>query len=185
MKLALSTLALISLFIFPSVSFSNQVNLDISDETIHVAVATKPSKKSLNISASFLHHEDDGEVYSVGAFVQSPINNRQDLHGALGGRFYYLDADGPDGYGVGLGGEIGYKIPSVKGLSIHGEAYYAPKVMMFADIERFVDVSIRIKYRILEQGSVYLGYRSQKVHVEHTSSENIDEGAHVGISLQF
>lgn len=185
MKLVLSTLTLMSLLLLPSISYSNQVNLDISDETIHVAFATKPSKKSLNISASFLHHEDDGEVYSVGVFAQSPINNRQDLHGALGGRFYYLDADGPDGYGVGLGGELGYKIPSVKGLSIHGEAYYAPKVTMFSDIERFVDVSIRAKYQILEQGSIYLGYRSQKVHVEHSSSANIDEGAHVGISLQF
>ncbi|MBV1920642.1 MAG: YfaZ family protein [Pseudomonadales bacterium] len=185
MKFALSTLTLISLFLFPTVSFSNQVNLDLSDETIHVAFATKPSKKSLNVSASFLHHEDDGEVYAIGAFAQSPINNRQDLHGSLGGRFYYLDADGPDGYGIGLGGEVGYKIPSVQGLSVHGEAYYAPKVTMFVDIERFVDVTVRIKYRILEQGAAYLGYRSQKVHIKHGGSENIDEGVHVGISLQF
>lgn len=185
MKLAVPSIILLLMSTFPSVSFSNQANLDISDETIHVSLATKPSKRSLNLSAAFLHHEDDGEVYSIGAFVQSPINNRQDLHGSLGARLYYLDADGPDGHGVGLGGGAGYKIPAIEGLSVHGEVYYAPKVMVFRDIERFVDASIHLKYQILEQGSVYVGYRSQKVHIKRGDSENIDEGVHVGISLQF
>ena len=185
MRSKLIALALFLPFIYPNASTASQINLDINDETVHVAFASQPSRKDLNLSASLLHHEDDGDVYSIGAFVQSPINNRQDLHGALGGRLYYMDADGPDGYGLGLGGEIGFKIPQIPDLSLHAELYYAPKVLTFNDVDRFIDTSIRIKYRVLEQGSIYLGYRKQEVDIEHGGKVDIDKGGHIGISLQF
>ncbi|OUS25757.1 hypothetical protein A9Q99_20070 [Gammaproteobacteria bacterium 45_16_T64] len=185
MKNRLFAIAIMSPVFMSSHSFANQVAVDISDETAHIEVSTEPSRKDLNFSASFLHHEDDGDVYSIGAFVQSPINNRNDLHGALGAKLYYLDADGPDGHGVGLGGELSFKIPSVEKLSIHAEAYYAPKVLAYDDVERFLDTSISLKYRALEQGSIYVGYRKQEVDIKDGERADIDNGAHIGISLQF
>lgn len=185
MKPILLALTLFFPFLFSNVATASQVDLDINDETVHIAIASQPSRKNLNLSASILHHEDDGDVYAIGAFVQSPINNRQDLHGALGGRLYYMDADGPDGYGLGLGGEIGFKIPQITDLSLHAELYYAPKVLTFNDVDRFIDTSIRLKYRVLEQGSIYVGYRKQEVDIEHGDKTDIDKGAHIGISLQF
>jgi len=164
---------------------ATQVNLDISDETVHFAIASKPAKKKLNISASLLHHEDDGNVYSIGAFVQSKIGNSQGLYGALGARLYHLDADGPDGYGLGLGGAVGFKIPAVQGLSVQAEGYYAPKVLTFDDVERFIDASVRIKYQALEQGSIYVGFRKQEIDIKDGGKRDIDKGVHVGIALEF
>ena len=105
----------------------------------------------------------------------------------IGARGYYIDAKLRDAKGtaLALGGFLNYEIPTVPNLSVRADAYYAPDVLSFDEIQRYSDLSARVQYRIIEQAWVYLGYRRADVNPDRGHSQKIDEGGYVGLMLWF
>lgn len=164
---------------------ANTISAEINNETVKLEYKGFNRSNGSVMSAGILYHEDNGEVYSLGLSVESQIQGQRNLYGGLGGKLYYIEADGPSGAALGLGGHVRYDIPNVKGLSLFTEAYYSPQVLSFNDIEHFSDFTVAVKYKMLEQGSVFVGYRKVHVDFDFDDHADIDEGAFFGIQLSL
>lgn len=168
-----------------SVAVADNFSADVSDDAFKFAYETTGVESELSWNAAALVHDDSGEIYSVGAQVVGQSLQKSNIQGALGVRFYYVDLESDlDGSALGLGGAMTVALPEVDALSLQFEAYFAPGVLCFGDLERNVDVSIRALYRVLTNGSVYLGYRKASVDFGFGSGD-VDDGLHIGMQLNL
>lgn len=170
-------------------AWADDFSADINDDAFKFAYKTSGADAQLSWNTSVLVHDEDGEIYSLGAQVVGQSLQRSNVDGALGIRGYYVDLDNSlDGTAVGLGGALTFSVPQVQPLSIQLEGYFAPSVLAFGDLDRNVDISIRALYRILTNGSVYLGYRKANVEIETdfaSADVDVDESLHLGIQLKL
>lgn len=169
----------------PSIAFADTFSGDINDDAFKFQYTAANASSNLDLNASILYHDDNGQIYTVGGNVTGQSLHKANVHGSLGGKLYYLDLDGYDGVAIGLGGQANILIPKVHGLSFQIEAYYAPSVLSTGDIEHHIDFTGKAKYRVLDNGSVYLGYRKAHVDIENAGDGDVDEGFHIGLELDI
>lgn len=177
-----------SLFLVASMSATAGGSLDISLASDSARFAYDAAKvgSGLHISASLQHHEDDGDLASLGMHVVDMRSPDSPLYLGIGGKvFGYVTGDN-DGGALGLGGFFRYNIPKTKGVSLAGYAYYAPSVVSFGDTQSLVDSDIRIQYALLPTARVYAGYRYSQVEIEKTNQEiMLEQGIHFGLKVDF
>src|SRR5690606_38648760 len=115
------------------------------------------------------------------------VNKQSGVLAGIGARYYFIDADliDQDGTALGVGGFLNWDVPSVPNLSLRSDLYYAPKVLSFGEIEKFVDFSARVQYRIIEQAWVHAGYRIAEAGPEEGPDQDIDEGLFFGLMIWF
>lgn len=160
--------------------------IDINNDAFSFEYDVTNLSEQLNFSAGVLHHKDDGQLYSIGANVEGPAIQNSEFYGSLGLKAYYADLDsGVKGSAIGIGGFLNYSIYEVEGLSVQVDAYYAPSVLSFSDIDNLIDFSAKVLYRVIENGSVYLGYRKANIDIEDAGDDDLDKGFHVGLAISF
>lgn len=87
--------------------------------------------------------------------------------------------------GIGVGGELAFALPTPTRVAIVGEYYAAPKIMAFADAERFNQFGLRLEIEASPEASIYLGYREIGFGVKSTGSLTLDKGTVLGAHLKF
>lgn len=169
-----------------SLAHADSFSADINNDAFKFEYKATNTSSNLDLNASALVHDDDGEIYAVGAQVEGRSLQQSNIEGALGGKLYYIDLEGDaDGSAIGLGGFLKISIEQVPALSIQLEAYYSPRVLSFHDIEHHTDFAAKVLYRVLHNGSVYLGYRKANVDIEDAGDGDVDEGLHIGMQLDI
>ena len=170
-----------------SASQASTLDLHLNNDAVNVDFTTRITESELNIGAGLLHHQDNGDVYYGSIFVADNVNKQAGILAGVGGRVYYIDADrsNDSGTAIGLGGFFNWEIPSVPNLSIRSDLYYAPDVLSFDEVNKYLDFSARIQYRIIEQAWLYVGYRNAEAKPDKGSTQTIDEGGHLGLLLWF
>lgn len=166
---------------------AHTVDLGINDDAVALDYTTQIPKSALNVGAGFLHHNDNGDAFYGSLFVADNVNKQSGILAGLGARFYFIDADkiDQDGTSLGLGGFINWDVPGVPNLSLRSDLYYAPDVVSFGEIEKFVDFSARVQYRIIEQAWLHAGYRLAEASPEEGRDQKIDEGLFFGLMIWF
>lgn len=184
-KALVATVATIGM-VFSGYATADTISADINDDAVKLEYKATNTSSNLDVNGSVLLHDEDGEIYSLGAMVEGRSLHQSNIAGSLGGKLYLIDLEGDaDGFALGLGGEVRIQVPNVNGLTLQAELYYAPQVLSFDDIQRHVDFTTKAKYRILDNGSVYLGYRKANIDVDDYGSGDLDEGIHIGIELDL
>lgn len=170
-----------------SVGFSHTLDLNLNNDAVNLDYTTQISDSELNVGGGLLHHQDNGDVYYGTLFVADNVNKQKAILAGIGGRLYYMDADKGDASGtaMGLGGFINWEIPTVTNLSLRSDFYYAPDVLAFDEVKRYMDFSVRVQYRVIEQAWLYVGYRNAEMKPEQGSNLTIDEGGLLGVMLWF
>jgi hypothetical protein len=177
-----------SLFLVVSMSATAGGSLDISLASDSARFAYDAAKvgSGLHISASIQHHEDNGDLASLGLSVVDMREPNSPLYLGVGGKLFGYVSGDYDGGALGLGGFFSYNIPKTKGVSLAGYAYYAPSVVSFGDTESLIDSDIRIQYALLPTARVYTGYRFSQVQVEQSSKDiTLEQGIHFGLKVDF
>ena len=166
---------------------AHTVDLGINDDAVALDFTTQIPKSELNLGAGLLHHDDKGDLFYGSLFVADNVNKQSGVLAGIGARDYFIDADliDQDGTALGIGGFLNWDVPSVPNLSLRGDLYYAPKVLSFGEIEKFVDFSARVQYRIIEQAWVHAGYRIAEAGPEEGPDQDIDEGLFFGLMIWF
>jgi hypothetical protein len=174
-------------YLLGSAAQAHTLDLSLNNDAVALDYNTQIDKSELNVGAGLLHHQDKGDAYYGSLFVADNVNKQSGILAGIGGRLYYLDSDksNQSGTALGLGGFVNWEIPSVTNLSIRSDFYYAPDVLAFDEIERYLDFTARVQYRIIEQAWVYVGYRNAEVKAEFGGKQTIDEGGHLGLMIWF
>jgi hypothetical protein len=89
------------------------------------------------------------------------------------------------GSAIAVGGELVLALPTPSRIAVVGEYYASPKIMSFADAERFNQFGARLEFEASPQANVYIGYREIGFGIKGTGSTTLDRGTHLGVVVSF
>jgi hypothetical protein len=180
-KTLLTLCTLSSNVLFINSVHANIFDLALSNKTALLTLSNSDTSQANRVlKASYFHHEDDADMLDVSFLVGD--TSKEDTF-LLGGKIYYINLNNTHGYGLALGAEAEFNLAPQ--LYLQGQAYYAPQVTSFTDVENYREVELRIAYDIIPQASISLGYRNAKVNLENGASDKFQDSAFVAISLKF
>lgn len=175
-------IALLSLALCSTKTLASSADLAMSNETVEATYRTSITE-GISATGSWLHHEDDIDIASAGIYG----GGRQGEVGAfIGAKAFWINADGPDGQGIAVGGALSYEL--LPRLTVEANIHYAPSVTSYKDIDNYQEWGARLTYQVLPSANVFAGFRDINVDVEkHGHSEQIDvvRGGYAGITLYF
>ncbi|MEO1576397.1 MAG: YfaZ family outer membrane protein [Pseudomonadota bacterium] len=166
---------------------ADQLSLDLNDDAARLTFA-HPFQNKTQIDASWLHHQDRGDVLAVGFHLTgNAATQDRPINAGVGGRVMFVDADGTSlsGGGLAIGGFFDAKIPEYNRIGLGGHVYYAPDVLAFGDSKDVLDISVHASYSILRDGDLYVGLRNVKSEFDGGGTRTFDTGLHVGFRLNF
>tara|TARA_R110001583_G_scaffold114974_5_gene265497 strand:+ start:1089 stop:1676 length:588 start_codon:yes stop_codon:yes gene_type:complete len=162
------------------------IDLSLANDSARLAYDATKVGSGLHISASIMHHEDDGDLLALGMHVVDVREPNSPLYIGVGGRLFGFKNGDVDGGALGVGGFFRYQISQVPGLSTAGYAYYAPSVVSFDNTENLADTDLRIQYGLLPTARIYMGYRYSRYKLEGIKKEfMLEEGIHFGLKVDF
>lgn len=171
-------------------AFAGSADVTLSDQSARFTYSSGVAgSQDLNLDLGYLYNTDSTHLVTLGVQVVGQSNDVSGLSAGIGGRIYAASAR-PENVGkhdlmaVALGTDIRYKLPD-KPLALGVYGYFAPKIVSFLDAERLSEFGLRAEYQILPQSFVYVGYREIKAAIENGPDITVDDGAHVGLRIQF
>lgn len=162
------------------------IDLSLSNDSARLEYDATKVGSGLHVSAGIQHHEEDGELISLGLHVVDVRTPNSPLYLGVGAKVFGFQNDYVDGVALGVGGFFRYQIPQVPGLSTAGYAYYAPNVVSYDATESLTDADIRIQYGLLPTARIYMGYRYSSVDIDgYKKTFKLEEGIHFGLKVDF
>lgn len=162
------------------------IDLSLANDSARLSYDAAKVGSGLHISASVMHHEEDGDLISLGLHVVDTREPNSPLYLGVGGRIFGFKNGDIDGGALGVGGFYRYNISQVPGLSTAGYLYYAPSVVSFDNTENLMDADVRIQYALLPTARVYTGYRYSRYKLEDVNKVfMLEEGLHFGLKVDF
>lgn len=96
----------------------------------------------------------------------------------------YPVGDYGSGEALAVGGFLQYQLPDYNRIGFGAHIYYAPGVIAFGGLDRFLEYGVRADYQVLRNANVYIGYRQVKADFG-ADFYNMDSGFHIGMQLNF
>lgn len=169
------------LFAFATNCFGDQASFALSDHTADFLYSSALNER-LRTDLNWMHHEDDGDLVSLGFYG---AGQRGQLQGKLGAKLFWIDTDEGDatGQGIAVGGSLAWSL--IDRLKLILSAHYAPSVTSFGDIDSFTQYSGELAYEVLDNANLFIGIRDIEADVDEYGDAELHKGAYVGISLRF
>lgn len=160
------------------------IDLNLSNESVRAEYDAPLPQTRLNLSVGGMYHEEDNaDATLLHAGLHTQENMAQYSMG-VGAKGYWLNADGVNGFAVGLGGQGSFSVPQLPLVRFGGHFYFAPKVTSFSDLDGLTDMSIRASYQALRDVDVYLGWRKVSTDIKGNDS-SLDKGFNIGFVMNF
>ncbi len=164
------------------------LDLNLNDDAARLTYRRPLESRPVEIDGSWLHHQDNGDVASIGLHLSGNSGTAQNpVNAGIGGRLYFVDADrvGADGGALAVGGFVRWKLPQANRVGIGGHLYFAPDVIAFGDAEQYFEAAVYASYEILREAEVYVGLRNVKADFDDAPEVTFDTGLHLGLRLRF
>lgn len=135
--------------------------------------------------ASWLHDDSDGDVAGFGVHAVGDATFAKNLDGGIGGRLFWADGDGENGYGLMLGGFFRWGFAQEGRLSLTLDGHIAPNVFTAGNLRGYREAGARLGYRVLTAADVFVGYRYAEAVPEDGPDVKIASDVHFGFRLEF
>lgn len=172
---------------------AEKLDLNISGDAVRAALSGPLSfgqRDNARYDIGYLYSDDRDARLNIGhaaLMVSGDAGARNaNVQVGLGLRAAGIDQRGGSGGAVSVGGDFDLRLPDFNRLGLVGYVFYAPGVLAFGDVERYIDAAITLDYELIRDASVYAGYRQVRVDVEDIGGSDLrDNGAIVGLRLRF
>lgn len=178
--------SLIALALVGASAFTQAADLGIglSDDSIVLDYTGRARDKSLEFTLDWLHHTDNGDVVSGGIQVSQNID--KNLYVAVGAKAVGIFNDYDNASAVALGGTVDLAVPPVPKLHLVLNGWIAPSVVSFSGARSYQDFSAEVNYRIIDNASIFAGYRHAKVKYDDLRSGiEMHDGPLIGLRMHF
>ncbi|HEX5314339.1 MAG TPA: YfaZ family outer membrane protein [Gammaproteobacteria bacterium] len=165
------------------------LDFNVNAHAVRAAYDSEVTLSGLDFSIEALHNSDNGNVADVGLGLRSNANpGASPVTALIGVKALWVDPSYSGvsaGYGLALGGGVQFSLPSYNRIAFGAALYWAPSVTSFSNLDHFIEEEARAGYRVLPNGTVYLGYRHMTAAFTNTDDLVIDNGFNVGMALRF
>ena len=137
---------------------------------------------------SFLHHSDRVDIGAAGVDLvgnASPVGSP--LIFGVGAKLFYISPKGgiSNGAAVGVGAHFSYTWPTYNRFVVSGDLYYAPSIVSFQNVDRYLQFGVNAGYEVLRNADVYIGYRHVTAAFNGSQDLTLDSTFMVGMNLTF
>jgi len=164
-------------------------NLDfnLASNAVGADFSTSLTDTGLEGTLGFMHHSDRADVADAGFDLvgnASPVGSP--LIFGVGGKFFYVAPNHiGNGEALAVGAHFRYTWPYFNRFAIGGELYYAPSIVSFQNVARFLQGRVTANYQILRNADAYVGYRYITVAFGNAPNRTLDSSVIAGLSLTF
>ncbi len=126
-------------------------------------------------------------LLSVGFKIRQDVMAVQGLRFGLGLKGTYTRVGNARHAAVPIGIEAAYTLPINTGIPVVVTAAldYAPSVLNFKDADSYTEKRLEVGVKIIEQATVYLGYRNIDTDFENGGDYGYNDEVYVGFRVQF
>jgi hypothetical protein len=160
---------------------ADEFDFAISDEFIQATIQSSTDQPIRN-QFSLMHTDFQGissDLVSLGLFASGSHNN---INTSIGGKAFALYSEDSNIRGIALGGSI--EIMPTPIISASVSAYYAPDIVTGGDFENYQEFDARVGYQLLDNTSIFIGYRFMEAKNELSELEPY-KGGFVGLKFNF
>jgi hypothetical protein len=183
-----------SLFLIAAVSLSpslhaDNLDLNLSNDTLGVRYTLPASALDtgveFDVGWQYSEEASDAEnVFSGGLHVSgSNWTEYSEMELKLGVRGIYSSPGDDTFTAIGIGGQV--RAGVADRIGIGAGLYYAPSITSFGDADSYMELRIRAEYEVLPNADAYLGWQSISVDHKDRGDADLQEGFHLGISLDL
>jgi hypothetical protein len=180
--------SLVLVLLLSGSAIADEIDFSFNSDAFRFIYAHDFASNDLRSDFGLLTTDDEGWIATTSLYLTGAASEGNNpLEAGIGGRTGWVEGDlsKQSGLPLAVGGFLKYTIPRFNRVSLRGEAWFAPDILSFGDLERYQDYSVRIGYNVLKQADIYLGYRYVKGHFSKAPSAEFDDKAHLGISIRF
>ncbi len=163
-------------------AIANDIELSISDEMIDLRF-TADYEQDFSGTFALLHADHKKVESDQVSYTFATRGKVERVDVLLGARLFFLDAENEDGFGAALG--IGGQAALAEKVFLTGQVFYSPEIITGGDFESSLDAEFRVSYQLIENGSLYVGYRIFEVDTEKFGTVDIYDDPFVGIKFTF
>jgi hypothetical protein len=130
--------------------------------------------------------EKTDPLLSAGFMLRQNLRGAESLKIGIGIKGTYTEVGNAKHATVPINAELSYVLPidSVIPFMISGSVSYAPPVLSFKDADRYFEGRAELSLQIVEQGSLFVGYRQIKTDFIADGYKFNDTG-YVGFKVRF
>lgn len=177
-----------------STAMADALDINLNDRAAQISYA---SSAGLNLQGNaevhfgLLYNDQKNNFADAGLLVKGEEEAVPGLSVGVGAKAVYSSIGGlvvskKTAGAVAIGMELGYALPTVKHIGIVADAYLSPKILTFADGERFSQGGVRLEYGISPLTMVYLAYRQIHFGLKNNIGDTkVDDGAVFGVKISF
>lgn len=193
LRISLQALAATALLGLSAAASAETFDASLSQDTVRIAVngplsrlfAVDKGEYSLGGVGGEIDDFSDDNFYALHGGVMLTGEAGPNLEAGLGARGQFVDADSAEGGGLALGGQLRLKLMQADRLRFNAGVWYGPNASIGGDFDEFTEFSASVGYEVLRDAELYVGYRSIEVSIDDGPEVDLEDGAHVGIRLQF
>ena len=165
-----------------NIVWSDEIELSLSDELVDFRFKADYGQDFFGRLA-YMHSDADGIDTDQLSYTFATQGAVDPFNVILGLRPFWIDAEGEDGFGAALG--VGGNVALATKLIASAEFFYAPEIITGGDIDDSLDMEVRLGYQIIDNGSIYVGYRELEVDAEDVGDIDIYDDFFLGMNLRF
>lgn len=193
-------IAFAALSAFAQLAAAEEFDLNISEDTVRGALSGPLSRVFSGVTGQY----DAGLIYKkgdngssdpkdtdltlghIGVLATGDVGAKGAEAGAgLGVRGIFADRGSATGGALALGGQFEVRMPGFERLGLSGYGYFAPGILSFSDVKNYSEYAIDLEFQVVHSAAIYGGYRRVNLKPEPNGPRNADDGAHIGLRLNF
>jgi len=167
---------------------ADEVDFSFNSDAVRAFYVYDFRSNDLAADVGLLYNDDEGNVLNVSLYLTGLASDgASPLQAGIGGRTGWVDGDdsGQSGAPLAVGGYLKYNFKQLNRLCIRGDAWYAPEILSFGDLDEYEDFSVRVGYNVLKEADIYLGLRYVRGNFDNDSKAEFDDGANIGFNIRF
>ncbi len=166
----------------PNITVANELEASLGGDHVDFRF-TSDFEQDFIGRLALMHGDEDDADANVVSYTFGTQGEREGFDISLGGRLFWADIESDNTLGLALGFGVGYEV--IPKLTTGVEVYYSPDILTSGDIDSTLDIEARASYQVIENGTVFVGYRQFEVEVDNGGDADIVDGLLVGMRLTF
>ncbi len=163
-------------------ALADQLDFALNNDAFSASYSSSRLGNGASVDADWFHHVKRGNVIGLGLKIDQ---HRGADSVSLGGKLVVISNDVKDASALALGGAFTVGLPGEPRVRFGGHVWFAPAVTSFGDTDGFTDLDLRVGYRVLDRGELYVGYRYINVGYQNLHDLKVQDGLMVGMNLSF
>ena len=127
--------------------------------------------------------EDTDRIINIGVKLMNPYVNDNGISFGMGINALWINNYSKTFFATPLSVFADYSISEE--LSIDTNIAYAPKILSYSSAKNYQELTVKLNYKVIDNGFVYLGYRNIKTKYDDGQAINFDNSLFFGYKVRF